>query len=330
MSDNIGTLQITYAVNNFYDRVLLERAVAAFIHTRFAQVRDIPEGNTNVIKFRRYSNLTAQTTPLNEGITPAGSSLSASDITATVKQYGDYVTLTDLVQMTTLDPILTETAEILGDEAGDTLDQLTRDVLAAGTTIYYAGSQTSIGAITTSNKVAYTDFLSIIRTLKNNKGKRIMQMVDASTGYNTMPIMPAFIAFVHPDTVYDLKNLLQTTSNAAVFMPISKYPSSMAILPDEVGAIDEIRFIESTNCKIFSGQGSGGCNVYGTVVIAQNAYGISRISGQALENIVKPLGSAGSSDPLDQRATSGWKATFAAVRLNETWIVRYLHATSFS
>lgn len=318
-----GTQQITYAINNFYDRVLLERAVAAFIHTRFGQVRDIPEGNTNVIKFRRYNNLTAQLTPLNEGVTPGGSVLSASDITATVKQYGDYVTLTDYVQMTTLDPILTETAEILGDEAGDTIDQLTRDVITAGTSVFYAASRTSRATIASTDKVATTDFLSIVRTLKNNKAKRIMEMIDATPGIGTLPVMPAYIAFVHPDTTYDLKQLIG-------FLKISQYPSSTPILPDEVGSYDEIRFIESTNCKIFTGAGSGGINVYATMVLAQNAYGISRISGDALENIVKPLGSGGTADPLNQRATSGWKATFAAVRLNEIFMERYEHATSFS
>lgn len=320
-----GTQQITYAVNNFYDRVLLERAVPAFIHTRFAQVRDIPEGNTNVIKFRRYNNLTAQLTPLNEGVTPGGSQLSATDITATVKQYGDYVTLTDYVQMTTLDPILTETAEILGDEAGDTIDQLTRDVLVAGTTVQYVQDNTARNQIANdgSDIVNTTDFLKIIRTLKNNKAKRIMAMIDATPGIGTLPIMPAYIAFVHPDTTYDLKSMTG-------FTKINAYPTQMPVLPDEVGAYDEIRFIESPNAKIFTGQGAGSCNVYATMVLAQNAYGISRISGDALENIIKPLGSAGSADALNQRATSGWKATFAAVRLNETFMVRYEHATSFS
>lgn len=321
--NNTGTAQITYAVNNFYDRVLLERAVASFIHTRFSQVRDIPEGNTNVIKFRRYNNLVAQTTPLNEGVTPPGSVLSASDITATVKQYGDYVTLTDFVQMTTLDPILTETAELLGDQAGDTIDQLARDVYVAGTSVQFAGGVVARGNLTGADKVAGTDFLSIVRTLKNNKGKRILAMIDATTGIGTLPIMPAYIAFVHPDTTYDLKQLTG-------FVKISQYPTSTPILPDEVGSFDEIRFIESPNAKIFAGQGSGGINVYATLILAMNAVGISRISGEALVNIIKPLGSAGTADPLDQRATSGWKATFVAVRLNETWMVRYEHATSFS
>lgn len=315
-----GTQQVTYAINNYYDRILLERAVSSFIHTRFGQVRDIPEGNTNIIKFRRYSNLTAQLTPLNQGVTPAGSALSVTDITATVQQYGDYVTLTDFVQMTTLDPLLTETAEILGDEAGDTLDQLTRNILIAGTTIQYAGDATSTATIDAGDNVATTDFLKIVRTLKNNKAKKLLEIVDATTGIGTTPLMPAYIALVHPDTTYDLKQLTG-------FLKISQYPNTQVILPDEVGSYDEIRFIESPNAYSLT---NGTVVVYYTIVLGQNAYGISRISGDALENIIKPLGSAGSADPLNQRATSGWKATFAAVILNQTFMVIYQHTTSFS
>lgn len=318
-----GTGQVTYAVNDFYDRVLLERAIPAFIHTRFAQVRDIPQGNTNVIKFRRYTNLTAATIALTEGITPPGSQLSITDITATVAQYGDYVTLTDFVQMTTLDPVLTETAELLADQAGDTIDQLTRNVLVAGTTVQYANSRTARNQILATDVFNVTEAKIAVKTLKDNKAKRITRMIDPTTGIATVPINACFIAFVHPDTTRDLKD----DTN---FVPINKYADPSKALPDEVGAIDELRCIESTNCQIFSAAGSGGKNVYATMIIGANSYGISRISGEALKNIIKPLGSAGTADPLDQRSTSGWKATFVAVRLNETWMLRLEHGTSSS
>ena len=81
--------QIPAEVNNFYDRTLLERAKALMVHTRWAQVRDIPRNaGTSTIKFRRYANLAAATTPLQEGVTPVGSQLSSTEITAVVKQYG--------------------------------------------------------------------------------------------------------------------------------------------------------------------------------------------------------------------------------------------------
>src|SRR3990167_9229046 len=137
------TTQIDSAVNNYFDRNLLVRAYPNFVHTRFAQVKDIPKNGSDVIKFRRYTNLTAATTALSEGVTPVGSQLAKTDVTATVLQYGDFVTITDFLTMTTLDPILNETSNLLGDQAGDTLDQLCRDILVAGSTIQYASTSTS-------------------------------------------------------------------------------------------------------------------------------------------------------------------------------------------
>jgi len=318
-----GTNQVTYAVNNFYDRLLLERAVPTFIQNRFADVRDIPQGNTNIIKFRRYTNLTAATTPLVQGVTPAGSQLSITDLTATVQQYGDYVTLTDFLEMTTLDPVLNETANLQGDQVGDTLDQLTRDVITAGTNVFYASTATARNQVTAAMKFTITEAKNVVKILKENKAKRITEMVDPSTGIATQGIMPAFIAFVHPDTTRDLKD---DTS----FKQISSYSRPEQIMPDEVGSIDEIRCIESTNCKIFTGAGASSINVYATMIIAKHAYAITRISGEALHMIIKPLGSAGTADALDQRATMGWKATHVAVRLNESWMVRLEHGTSSS
>lgn len=323
-----GTGQVTYAVNNFYDRLLLERAVPTFIHNRFADVRDIPQGNTNIIKFRRYTNLVAATTPLVQGVTPTGSQLSITDLTATVQQYGDYVTLTDFLEMTTLDPVMNETANLQGDQVGDTLDQLTRNVLVAGTNVYYASTATARNQITASMKFTVVEAKNVVKILKENKAKRITEMIDPSTGIATQGIMPAFIAFVHPDTTRDLKD-------DANFKQINTYPRPEQIMADEVGSIDELRCIESTNCQIFSAAGAsngvgGNYNVYATVVIAKHSHAITRISGEALHMIIKPLGSAGTADALDQRSTMGWKATHVAVRLNEAWIERIEHGTSSS
>lgn len=305
----------------FYDRTLLYRAVAYFVHTKFAQVRDIPRnGGTNTIKFRRYGNLSAATTALSEGVTPVGSQLSVTDITATVAQYGDYITITDVIDYESKDPVLIEAAEILGDQMGDTLDQLTRDVLAAGTVVTYVG-QVSRGAITTSNKITATEVRKAVRTLKNAKARRLTRMINASTGISTEPVSAAYIGLVHPNTTFDLQA-------ETGWVPVEKYSSSMNVMENEVGKLNDVRFVESTNCKVFTAAGSGGIDVYATILMGADAYGITRISGEAVKNIIKPLGSAGTADALDQRATSGWKATFVAKILNDAFMVRIEHAVS--
>lgn len=305
----------------FYDRTLLYRAVAYFVHTKFAQVRDIPRnGGTNTIKFRRYGNLTAATTALTEGVTPSGSSLSVTDITASVAQYGDYITVTDVVDYESKDPVLIEAAEILGDQMGDTLDQLTRDVLAAGTVVTYIGD-TSRAGITTTDLITATEVRKAVRTLKNAKARRLTRMINASTGIATEPLAASYIGICHPDTTYDLQD-------ETGWVPVEKYANTTPAMENEVGKLYEVRFIETTNAKVFEGAGAGAIDVYATIIMGADAYGITRISGEAVRNIIKPLGSAGTADPLDQRATSGWKATFVAKILNDAFMVRLEHAVS--
>lgn len=315
---NTTRTEIPAEVNNFYDRTLLQRAVSNFVHTRWAQVRDIPrKAGTKVIKFRRYGNLSAATTPLTEGITPSGSQLSVTDITATVAQYGDYVTVTDVVSYESEDAVLMEAAEIMGDQAGDTLDQLCRDIINAGTSVTYAGSgHTLRSQVAAGELITVAKIRTIVKTLKNNKAKRITRQINPTTGYNTTPIPASFIGIVHPNITYTLKGLTG-------FIPVQKYPNGANVMEGEIGSLDEVRFIETPNAKVFTGEGASGIDVYSTLILGANAYGITRVSGEAMKNIVKPLGSAGSADPLDQRATSGWKATFVAKILNDDFMNRF-------
>jgi N4-gp56 family major capsid protein len=314
------TSVIDPGVANFYDRRLLRKAFPRLIHLLYAQTRDLPANDSAVIKFRRYSLLTAATTPLTEGVTPSGSQLSKTDISATVQQYGDYITLTDKLAFTTSDPVLTETNGILAQQAGNTLDQLARDVMIAGTTIQYASTAAARTDITAAMKMNLAEVQEAVRTLKQNNADKITEMIDPSDGVNTSPVDAAYIGFVHPNTTYDLKN-------ATGFIRVEQYGQRKA-LPGEIGTLDEVRFIESTNAKVFTGAGASSADVYATLIMGADFYAQSRIAGEAMKNIIKPLGSAGSADPLDQRQTSGWKATFVAVRLNEAFAVRVEHGVT--
>jgi N4-gp56 family major capsid protein len=297
------------------------RAVPLFLHTRFGQVRDIPQkAGSSTIKFRRYGNLAAATTPLTEGVTPAGSQMSVTDITATVAQYGDFVTYSDVVDYESQDATLTEFAEVLGDQAGDTLDQLARDILAAGTTVTYVG-QSARGDITTANLITATEVRKMVRTLKNNKAKRVTRMIAASTGVATEPVAQAYIGIVSPDTTFDLQD-------ETGWVPVEKYSAAMKIMDGEVGKLGDVRFVETPNAKVFAGAGASSIDVHGTLIMGMEAYGVSRISGLSLQNIIKPLGSGGTDDPLNQRGTTGWKATFVAKILNDDFLGRIEHAVS--
>jgi len=313
--------QIPAEVNNFYSRTLLMRAVPLFIHTKYGQVRDIPQNSgTSTIKFRRYGNLAAATTALTEGVTPTGSQMSVTDITATVAQYGDYVTYSDVVDYESQDAVLTEFAEVLGDQAGDTLDQLARDVLAAGTTVVYVG-QTSRVAVSAADLITAVAVRKMVRTLKNNKARRVTRMVSASTGIATEPVAQAYISIVSPDTTFDLQD-------ETGWVPVEKYSAAMSVMEGEVGKLGDVRFVETPNAKVFEGAGAASIDVHATLIMGMEAYGVSRISGAALQNIVKPLGSAGTADALNQRGTTGWKGTFVTKILNDDFLGRLEHAVT--
>lgn len=317
---NTTTSVVTH-VRSFYDRQMLEKAKPHLVHTWFGQIRDIPQNATDTIKFRRYGLLSAATTALTEGATPAGSSLSVTDLSATAAQYGDFVTLTDELETETEDPVIMEVNDILGQQAGNTFDQLCRDVLVAGSNVQYASTAVSRVTVTSVMKISAAEIREAVRTLKRQEARKITSMISPNPNIDTIPVNSCFVAIVHPNTTYDLKA-------DAEFVPVERYPNQSDVMPGEVGKLDEVRFIETTNAKVFSAAGSGGIDVYATLIFAANAYGVTRIAGKALQTITHPMGSAGTADPLDQRSTHGWKGYFVTKILNDNWLVRLEHAVT--
>jgi N4-gp56 family major capsid protein len=309
-------------VNSFYSRDLLFRAQPRLVHTRFAQVKDIPVGNSLTVKFRRYANFATAGTALIEGVTPPGKKLSATDISATAQQYGDFVTLTDKLTMTTADPVRMEANMILGDQAGNTLDQLARDIMVAGTNVIYSGTgNVARTDVATGDVITLANIQSAEETLKINNAMYVTGFVDPADEYNTVPLPPTFVGICH---VYTTKTLRAMTG----FTKVELYSNPATRMEGEIGKVESTRFIETVNAKVFTGGGTAGADVYATLIMGMYAYGITRIGGHALENIAKPLGSAGSADPLNQRETVGWKATFVAKILNDDFIVRIEHTRS--
>src|SRR3990167_6175549 len=318
---NTTRSQVTDAVNTYLDRTLLVRAYPHFVHALWAQVRDLPRNASNAIRFRRYGSLSVATTALTEGVTPAGSQLSITNVDATVAQYGDYVTTTDFLDMTVIEDLKTELAEILGDQMGASIDILVRAVLEAGTTIQYASSATTRLTVAAGMVLNGDEIREAVRTLHGQSAKHITSQIDPGSGFNSSPVLPAFVGIISEDSHYDLKR-------DADWVPVSEYADSAAILgPFEVGKLDEIRFVMAgTNASVSAAGGAGSIDVHRTIILGQESYAISRISGEAAEVIVKALGSSGTADPLNQRSTMGWKISFVAVRLNENFLLRIEHA----
>ena len=314
--------QVAPGVQAFYDRNLLSRAQPNDVHGRFGQKRPIAMRSGNQIKFRRYSQLAAATTALTEGVTPGGSSLAVTDITSTLAQYGDFITLSDMVSMVNQDPVVTEATDVLGDQAGTTIDLTRRDVLVAGSNAAFASGVANRLALV--NKLSGPDLDKAIRFLKNQNAKFMKEGIMAGDGVGTGAIRKAYIGIVHPDVEFDLETITG-------FRAVSDYSSQQGVIEDEIGSYKNIRFVTSTNAKVWANgttvltagfKGGTTNDVYATLIIAADAYGVSPLAGQAMQTYVKALGSAGSADPLEQRSTVGWKATTVTTILNQAWQIR--------
>jgi len=294
-----GTSTLTPEMKVFYSDYLIDNAVPKLVHDQFGQKHPIPKNGGKTIEFRKYSPLPKLLTPLTEGVTPDGQSLTVTTIEATVAQYGGYVTLSDVLLLTAIDNNMVQATKLLGNQAGATLDTITREVLNGGTNVVYAGGVDSRSALSANLKV--DDIKKAVRALKTQNAEKIGD---------------SYVAIIHPDVTYDL-------TNDPAWQAVKDYdPKDW--YEGEIGKIAGVRFVETTEAKIFEG------GVYSTLILGDNAYGVTEIEGGGLQHIVKQMGSAGTSDPLDQRATCGWKAIKVAERLVEQFMVRIESKCTFS
>ena len=384
-------------MKTYYSDYLIDNAEPALVHDMFAQKHQIPQGGGKTVQFRRYNPLPKLTEPIREGVTPAGQSINMEVLEATVAQYGGYVELTDLLILTAIDNNLCMATKLLGSQAGRTLDTITREVLAGGTNVQYGENAVAARYLLTGGQQSGNHYLSVdairraVRFLKNQNAEKIKG---------------SYIAIVHPDCAY---NLMSDPN----WKTPNQYADPSNIMEGEIGKIEGVRFIESSEAKVFHAEdlatdarelavnktggynasnviafdggnvqagalvgryvliggtrayvgantasemtlytdstksmtasvtcednaviypgeaGAMGRDVYATMVFGENAYGTTEITGGGLELIVKQLGSAGTSDPLNQRATVGWKATKVTVRLVEAFMVRIETASTF-
>lgn len=388
-------------MKTYYSMRLINLAEPELIHDQFGQKHPIPKNSGKTIEFRKYDSLAKALVPLTEGVTPAGQKLSMGVIRATIKQYGGYIELSDILELTAIDNNLVQATRLLASQAGRTSDTITREVLAGGTNVVYAGgakdrSELVGGDATEANNkyLSVDDIRKAVRALKVMNAQKI-------NGY--------FAGIIHPDTAYDLMSDKK-------WVDVKTYSDPDGIYEGEIGKIEGVRFVETTEAKIFhapdlviadgsnaavrdltvksaSGKvitvnealstnqaaaltgreilvgselmevasaaagaagaatitvkdspattpaastviypgegGAKGRDVYSTLIVGADAYGVTELEGGGLQHIVKQLGSSGTADPLNQRATAGWKLTKVAERLVEQYMVRIESASTF-
>ena len=294
---------LTPEMKTFYDMTLIDEAQANLVHGQFAQKKPIPQGSGKTIEFRKFASLPKATTPLTEGVTPDGKSLTVTAITATVAQYGDYITMSDVLELTTIDNVILEATKLLGRQAGLTLDTIVRNVMHSGTNVSYCPKIAADGTeteVTSRSGLDNTCQLTV---------KMVQQVVAKLRAQNAPTIGGKYIGIIHPYVAYDLMRDPE-------WIDSHKYAKPENLYEGEIGEVAGVRFVQTTEAKIYDN------GVFGSLFLGEGAYGDTEVTGGGLQTIVKQKGSAGTADPLDQRSSVGWKAIKTAELLVENYLVR--------
>lgn len=308
-ANTTGTGSLSAEMKTFYDKNLLRYTKPHLVHDQFGQTRNIPKNGGKRIEFRRFEQLLKALTPLTEGVTPEGQTMTVTKQEAEVKQYGGFVSLSDQISMTAIDNVVVEATTAIGNQAGSTLDTISREALNAGTNVQYAeGQVSSRSELTAEMKLTVKAIKMAVRALKVQ---------------NTAKINGHYVAIIHPDCAYDI-------TEDPRFIEVVKYKNPERIFNGEIGTLEGVRFIETTEAKKFTNAGASGIDVYSTLLLGENAYATTKIEGGGLETIVKPLGSGGTADPLNQRSTVGWKAMKVTEILSQQYMVRIETASTYN
>ncbi len=311
-----------------FDRRLLSRFRATTVFNRFGLQRSIPRLGGKSVSFRRFEPIfsaglagssAAGSAPgaLTEGTPPTPINATVTEIVATVSQYGQYALISDLAEEQSIDDIVPQYVQMFGESMRDALDLITRDVLVGGSNVQYASTAATRGGasgVGSGMILNITELRKAKRTLKLNNARPIQ-----SEGNK-------YVAIVHPQAMYDLEgdSTIQNIWQYAGERGDNNQLFDVTFKDLPFG----FRLYETTNARVFAAAGLSSANVYTTLVLADEFYGMVKLDALPSKIIVKPRGSSGISDPLDQVGSVGWKAAHVAVRLNEALAVRIEHATS--
>lgn len=310
-----------YAVPGF-----LKRADNYNIFGKYGQSLKMPKNKGQVVKWRKYNALAPAMIPLVEGVTPAGKKLTKTDVTAELKQYGDYIELTDVIMDTHEDPVLNESMDILGEQAGQTLDMVLEGVVRGGTNVIYSGGTSRATVTKPITKGAQR---LATRALKRQKARKITKVLKSNVNYGTKPVAASFVGITHSDVESDVREM-------PGFVPVEEY-GQLSPYENEIGKVEDVRYVVSTSIEpIADGGGAkaasgtamlseSGTNadVYPIYIIGADAYGDVALKGKdsVVPKVVNP-DTPSKSDKLGQIGSVGWITYYTGAILNDAWIVR--------
>ena len=325
---------------------MLKRAMPMLHLEKFGQTYPLPTNSTQTAKFRRYylqgaagaagpdngggTNgagtafyIPVATTPLIEGVTPSGSTLANQDYTVTLAQYGDFITITDVIEDTHTDPVLQQATDILGEQAAVTVETLRFNVLKAGTNVWYANGVASRAYV--ASAISLADQRRVTTGLNRQNAKKITQVVSSTPDFNTKSVEASYMAVCHPDLESDLRNMTG-------FKVVADYGPHTTPFEGEIGSCEQVRYLTSTvmapwlaaatSASIGALRGNTYADVYPILIFGRDAFGIVPLKGKSSMTpmVVNPKPAPG--DPLAQRGTVGWKLWTSTVILQDAFMAR--------
>jgi N4-gp56 family major capsid protein len=306
---------------------MLSHAEPILVLSKFGQSKPLPANKADTVKFRRPVPFPVSTAPLVEGATPSSQQMSYEDVTVQLQQYGAVTEITDKVQDLAEDPVLKDASMLSGEQAAETIEMVTYGAIKAGTNVFYDTSAHTTRA-SVDSKLTLNRLHAVTRSLRANRGKAVTSMLASSPGYATRAIEGGYIAFGNTDLEHDIRAL-------SGFLPVAQYGSRQPLCPEELGSVENVRFILSPLLVPFQAAGAAvgatgmiaddatNIDVYPLIVIAKEAYGLVPLKGKnSITPTVLNPGTPSKSDPLGQVGFVGWKTYFAAKILNENWIAR--------
>ena len=298
MYDNMNTNMTTTSslapgMQTYYNRELLETMEPLLVHLQFGKEYRMPMNGGLVMQLRKVLPIETKTTKLSEGNPGEGHLRAETEVLMNLDQYGDWGGYTDKLSMSHMDANILERVKDYADAGARSIDMVVRDELATCTNVIYAGGKTARNALTSSDMLTTDLLLDAVKTLKQNKAKTF----DGS-----------YVAIISPA-------IWRQLWKDPTFVEVAKYQDKQRVYSGEIGMLGGVRLVETTEAKVFEGAGASGGNVASVIVLGQNAYGYTTWKGANPRVIVKPAGSAGTADPLDQISTIGWKMDGFGVKL---------------
>ena len=292
---------LSAGMQTYYNRELLRTFEPNLVHLQFGDEHRMPPHSGLVMNMRKLIPLETNTKALSEGDPGESVMLAETEVTVQLQQYGEYARCTDKLDLTHLDMDIMRRTKLFGDAGARSIDAVVREELAKCANVIYAGGKASRAELTAADKLTSRELRKAVKTLKK---------------YHAQTFGGYYVAIIGPDTMYDLQE-------DEAFVKVSQYQDKENIYTGEVGRLFGVRLVETTEAKIFEGTGADGADVASVIVLGQYAYGVTSLKGAKPRVIVKPAGSAGTADPLDQISTVGWKMDgFGAKLLQPEYAVR--------